>query len=313
MGLWSTFATLTTIAGPILGGFRAEQGLGRGVFFITLPLALASLITLYLRVPESRDDSLTGRLDYLGAALATLGLAALTFSLTEVPDLGWASPLIVTTLVGGLAALAVFVAVELRTREPMLPFALFLSRTFTGTNLMTLFLYGALYLYSLFFSLNLIQAQGYGAGQAGLASLPFALLLAGLSRLAGGWVDRVGPRRLLTFGPLLVGAGFIGMSLPGLTAGPSSYWVTYFPSLLLLGAGMGITVAPLTTAVMGSVSATHAGIASAINNAASRAAGLLAVATLGALALVLFGRALTTRSASLPLDAQATSALAAQS
>jgi len=143
--------------------------------------------------------------------------------------------------------------------------------------------------------------------------LPFALLLAGLSRMAGGWVDRVGPRRLLTLGPGLVGLGFIGMGLPGLTAGPSSYWVTYFPPLLLMGVGMGITVAPLTTAVMGSVSASHAGIASAINNAASRTAGVMALATLGALALVLFGRALTTRSAALPLDPIARSALQAHS
>jgi len=241
-----------------------------------------------------------------------MGLAGLSFSLTEAPNLGWSSPLIVATFLGGLAALVVLVVVEQRTREPMLPFQLFKSRTFSGTNLMTVFLYGALYAYSLFFSLNLIQAQGYSAGQAGLASLPFALLLAGLSRLAGGWADRVGPRPLLTIGPVLVGAGFIVMSAPGVTAGPGSYWLTYFPGLLLLGAGMGLTVAPLTTAVMGSVSSNHAGIASAINNAASRVAGVLALATLGGLALLLFGQALAARSAVLPLAADARTGLQAQ-
>ncbi len=222
IGLWSTFATLTTVAGPILGGFLAAQGLWRGVFFINLPLAAASLATLYWGVPASRDDSLTGRLDFAGAALAAVGLAGLSFSLTEATNLGWSNPLILATFLGGLAALAMLV-VEERTREPMLPFQLFKSRTFTGTNLMTVFLYGALYAYSLFFSLNLIQARGYSAGQAGLASLPFALLLAALSRLAGGWVDRVGLRPLLTIGPVLVGAGFIVMSVPGVTAGPGSY------------------------------------------------------------------------------------------
>ena len=312
IGLWSSFASLTTIAGPVLGGFLAGSGLWRGVFFLNLPLALASLVTLYLAVPESRDETLTGRLDYAGAALATLGLAGLTFGLTEAPNSGWSSPLILVAVIGGAAALTAFVVVERRTTEPMVPFQLFGSRTFTGTNLMTLFLYGALYLYLFFFPLNLIQAQGYTEGQAGLTVLPFAILITMLSRVAGSAVDRYGPRRLLTVGPILVGLGFAALGWPGLTRGPADYWVTYFPALLVMGTGMGLTVAPLTTAVMGSVSSSRAGIASAINNAVSRTAGVLALATVGALALVLFGGALQTHSAPLDLTAANRAALQAE-
>jgi EmrB/QacA subfamily drug resistance transporter len=312
IGLWSSFASLTTIAGPILGGFLASQGLWRGVFFINLPLALAALVTLYLRVPESRDESLTRPLDYPGALLASLGLAGLTYSLTEAPTYGWGSPLILATCLGGLAALGLFILVERRTAEPMVPFHLFRSRTFTGTNLMTLFLYGALYLHIFFFPLNLIQVQGYGEAVAGFTILPFAILLTVMSRWAGGLVDRYGPRRLLTIGPAIVGLGFAGLALPGLTRGPADYWLTYFPLLIILGVGMGLTVAPLTTAVMGSVSSSHAGIASGVNNAVSRTAGVLALATVGALALLLFSGALASRGAALSLAPADQAALQAQ-
>jgi EmrB/QacA subfamily drug resistance transporter len=303
IGLWSSFAALTTIVGPVLGGFLAGRGLWRGVFFLNLPLALLALVTLRLRVPESRDETLSRRLDYPGALLATLGLAGLTYSLTEAPSRGWNNPLILAMLLAGVAALAAFVIVERRAAEPMVPFSLFRSRTFTGTNLITLCLYGALYVNIFFYPLNLIQAQGYPESQAGLTLLPFAILLTLLSRWAGGLVDRYGPRLLLTIGPAIVGGGFAAMALPGLTNGPADYWVTFFPALLLLGLGMGLTVAPLTTAVMGSVSSSHAGIASGINNAVSRTAGVLALATLGALALLLFSQALEARTASLPLPA----------
>jgi EmrB/QacA subfamily drug resistance transporter len=312
IGLWSAFASLTTIAGPILGGILASRGLWRGVFFINLPLALLSLATLYLRVPESRDETLTRRLDYPGALLAALGLAGLTYSLTEVPTRGWSSPLILATFIGGLAALAAFIIVEARTPEPMVPFHLFRSRTFTGTNLMTLFLYGALYLTIFFFPLNLIQAQGYSAALAGFTLLPFAILLTLMSRWAGGLVDRYGPRLPLTIGPAIVGAGFALLALPGLTRGPADYWITYFPAFVVLGAGMGVTVAPLTTAVMGSVATSHAGIASGVNNAVSRTAGVLALATIGALALLLFSRALEARSAPLNLAPADQAALQAE-
>ena len=312
IGLWSAFASLTTIAGPILGGFLASRGLWRGVFFLNLPLALLALATLYLRVPESRDETLRRRLDYPGAALASLGLAGLTYSLTEVPSRGWSNPIILVTFIGGVAALAAFIVVERRTPEPMVPFHLFRSRTFTGTNIMTLFLYGALYLNIFFVPLNLIQVQGYSEAVAGFTLLPFAILLTLLSRWSGGLADRYGPRLPLTIGPAIVGAGFAALALPGLTRGPSDYWLTFFPAYLVLGIGMGITVAPLTTAVMGSVSSSHAGIASGVNNAVSRTAGVLALATIGAVALLLFSNALTTRSAALNLSTADQAALQAE-
>ena len=312
IGLWSSFAALTTIVGPVLGGFLASRGLWRGVFFLNLPLALLALVTLRLRVPESRDETLTRRLDYAGAALATLGLAGLTYSLTEVPSRGWSNPIILVTFIGGVAALAAFIVVERRTPEPMVPFHLFRSRTFTGTNLMTLFLYGALYLNIFFVPLNLIQVQGYSEAVAGFTLLPFAILLTLLSRWSGGLVDRYGPRLLLTIGPAIVGVGFASLALPGLTLGPSDYWLTFFPAYLVLGIGMGITVAPLTTAVMGSVSSSHAGIASGVNNAVSRIAGVLALATIGAAALLLFSNALITRSAALNLSTADQAALQAE-
>jgi len=312
IGLWSSFAALTTIAGPVLGGFLASRGLWRGVFFLNLPLALLALVTLRLRVPESRDETLSRRLDYPGVLLAMLGLAGLTYSLTEAPTSGWSNPLILATLLAGIAALAAFVVVERRAPEPIVPFHLFRSRTFTGTNLITLFLYGALYANIFFYPLNLIQAQGYPESRAGLTLLPFAILLTLLSRWAGGLVDRYGPRRLLTIGPAIVGIGFAAMALPGLTNGPADYWVTFFPALVLMGVGMGLTVAPLTTAVMGAVPSSHAGIASGINNAVSRTAGVLALATIGALALLLFGNALAARSAPLNLSPADQAALQAE-
>jgi EmrB/QacA subfamily drug resistance transporter len=309
IGLWSTFTALTTTLGPVLGGFLAGRGLWRGIFFINLPLALLALGALVLRVPESRDDSLTDRLDLAGASLATLGLAGLTYGFIEAPGRGWTDPAILVGLLGGLAALAAFVVVERRLREPMVSFRLFRSRTFTAANLLTLFLYGALSVALFMMPLNLIQVQGYAASLAGFALLPFAIVLILLSRWAGGLVDRYGPRLPLTVGPFLVGVGFIAIGLPGLTGGAGDYWHTFLPGYLLLGVGMGITVAPLTTAVMGSVSSNHAGIASGINNAVSRSAGVLAVAVIGAVALVIFSRALGNHTAALPLSQSARAAL----
>jgi predicted MFS family arabinose efflux permease len=183
----------------------------------------------------------------------------------------------------------------------MVNLALFRSRTFSGTNLMTAFLYGALSGGLLFLPLNLIQVQGYRASVAGFTLIPFSVLLALLSPWAGGLVDRYGPRLFLTAGPLLVGTGFVALALPGLTRGPGDYWTTYLPGILIMGLGMGLTVAPLTTTVMGSVSSDHAGVASGINNAVARQAGVVAIAVFGTVALVSFSRALDTKTSALAL------------
>jgi EmrB/QacA subfamily drug resistance transporter len=311
IGTWSSFTTITTVIGPALGGFLASVGLWRAVFFINIPLALAALVALYLKVPESRDETAPARLDYAGAALATIGLAGITYGFTEVSEQGLRAPPVLLALIGGVLALIAFVFVEARSDHPMVRLQLFRSRTFSGTNLMTLFLYAALYGMLFFFPLNLIQVQGYGA-LAGFAALPSSLMLAVLSRWAGGLVDRFGPRLPLTIGPLIAGAGFLLFALPGLTSGPRDYWTSYFPASLVLGLGMAITVAPLTTAVMGSVSPHRAGVASGINNAVSRAAGVLAIAAFGAVALFAFGAALETRTSQLDLPVAARAAIHAE-
>ena len=284
IGTWSSFSTITTLVGPTLGGILADRGLWRAVFFINIPLALAAIAALVIKVPETRNPNAPRQLDYLGAALATIGLAGLTFGLLQ----GWGSPQALLPLLVGVLALAGFVFAEARSTHPMVPLGLFRNRTFAGTNLMTLFLYGALYGVLFFLPLNLIQIQGYNPLYAGLAGLPTSILLALLSRRTGRLADAIGPRIPLTVGPAIVGLGFATLAIPGVTAGPSAYWLTFFPALLLQGLGLAITVAPLTTAVMGSVGAKQSGVASGVNNAVSRAAGVLAVATFGAVALLAF-------------------------
>jgi len=265
IGTWSAATTLVTIAGPLLGGFLADNGLWRGVFLINIPLGVAALLVLLFKVPESRDEQAAPGIDYLGAALASLGLAGLTYGFISAPQLGFGDPLVFGTLLGGVIALAAFVLVEARSRHPMMPLQLFRSRTFSGANLLTLFLYGGLSVGIFFLSLNLVQAQGYSQSLAGLAFTPLAVLISVLSRLAGGLADRFGPRLPLIVGPSLAGLGFLLFAFVGLTAGPPSYWTTFFPGILLFGIGMAITVAPLTAAVMGALPSHYAGTASGIN------------------------------------------------
>jgi EmrB/QacA subfamily drug resistance transporter len=313
IGTWSTFSTLTTLGGPVLGGWLAGHGLWRAIFFINLPLALIALYTLATRVPESRAERVEGRLDLPGAALATIGLAGLTFGFLQAPDYGWNDLRIIGALGLGVIALVLFVIVEWRNPHPMMPLQLFRSRTFSGTNLLTLFLYAALRVAPFFFTLNLIQVQGYPPELAGSAFLPFSILLALMSRWSGGLIDRVGARLPLIVGPAITAVGFGLLAFPGITSGPEQYWITYFPAVLVLGIGMGITVAPLTTAVMGAAPSGSTGVASGINNAVARTAGVLAVAIVGAVAIGAFGGNLSARADALEIPAQAKTELREQS
>ena len=312
IGTWSTFSTLTTLGGPVIGGWLAGQGLWRAVFFINVPLAAVALYTLITKVPESRAERVEGRLDILGAALATVGLAALTFGFLQAPDYGLSDPRVIGALALGVVALIAFLVVEARSTHPMMPLRLFRSHTFSGANLLTLFLYAALRVAPFFFTLNLIQVQGYPPEIAGSTFLPFSILLALMSRWSGGLIDRVGARIPLIAGPAITAVGFALMALPGITSGPDQYWVTYFPSVIVLGVGMGITVAPLTTAVMGSAPQGSTGVASGINNAVARTAGVLAVAILGALAIGIFSSNLDARTNALEIPEQAKTELRAQ-
>jgi EmrB/QacA subfamily drug resistance transporter len=307
IGTWSGFSAITTALGPVLGGWLAQEFSWRAVFLINLPLAALVVVVSLLGVPESRDEESPRSIDGVGALLATAGLGALVYGLIGMQGATAEMRFVAVTLLGGALLVAFVLYERFGAAHPMVRADLFASRPFAGANLYTLLLYAALGGSLYFLPFNLINVQGYTPVAAGASFLPFIIIMFVASRWSGGLVERIGARTPLVVGAVLAGAGFFGFARTGIGA---SYWTSFFPAAVILGLGGACFVAPLTTTVMDAVHVSQAGIASGINNAVSRAAGLVAIAGLGLALAGSFDAALQRDVTRLHVSAPAVAALA---
>jgi EmrB/QacA subfamily drug resistance transporter len=294
IGIWSGASAIAAGLGPLLGGWLIDHSSWRMIFLINPVLAIPTAWIALRRLPESRDPDARAALDWPGAGLAFAGLGLLAYGLIAASDLGWRDGAVVVSLAFGALLLAAFVWYEGRSAAPMMPLDLFRSRRFSGINLLTLLLYGALGGAFFFLPFLLIQVHGFSATEAGAAFLPFTLVLGALSRWSGGLLDRFGARWPLIAGPAI---SAIGLALLAWPSADGFYWTSFFAAMIVLGFGMVITVAPLTTTVINAVPARQTGTASGINNAVASVASLLVIALLGTIATAELDRALDRRLA----------------
>src|ERR1700759_1453036 len=298
IGTWTAWGTIAGALGPLIAGLILNVASCRWIFVINLPLVIGCLWLILRVIPSTTPSATHRRVDVIGALLGVLGLGGTVFALIEQPRLGWSSPAVIGSLIGGVALFGAFLVYESHTSDPMLRLDLFKSRNFAVGNVETLALYGGLSALFFFLVLYLQQVAGYSPLQSGLALLPESVVMFALSSRFGALADRFGPRVFMGGGPLIAGAGMLMLLTFGVHV---NYLTEVLPGILLFSLGLSITVAPLTAAVLAGVDQDEAGIGSAVNNAVARVAGLIATVAIGAIVAAQFSSSLDHHLAGVPL------------